>query len=226
MEIVESQKTMNGRLQELLSSQEKQVSSKDQQQKSGLHARTGKGIVSAIGNTPLIEIESLSAETGCKIVVKLENLNPGGSVKDRAALWIVNDAEKQGLLKKDGYICEGSGGNTGVALSLIAAAKGYKAFIAIPQQASDEKVAMIKAFGALTEVCPMVPFTDSRNYFHVASAFAKAHPNSIFTNQFDNKANFLSHYEGTAPEIWEQTQHQLDGFVCAAGTGGTISGCS
>ena len=161
-----------------------------------------KGIIEAIGNTPLVELSSLSEKTGCRILAKCEHLNPGGSVKDRAALKMIEEAENAGILLKGGYVCEGSGGNTGVALAMIAAAKGYKAFIAIPEIASKEKVEAIKRYGAEYKICPMVGFTDANNYFHVAAEFSKNNPGSLFTNQFNNFANMKAHYEGTAPEIW------------------------
>jgi cysteine synthase A len=185
-----------------------------------------QGILAAIGETPLIEIPSLSRATGCRILAKMENLNPGGSVKDRVALWMVEEAERSGRLQAGGTICEGTGGNTGVGLALVAAAKGYKCILCMPAATSPEKVKSMEAFGAEVVLCPAVPFTDARHYFHVAAARAKALDNAVYTNQFNNLQNMNAHLEGTGPEIWRQSQGQVDGFVCSAGTGGTISGCS
>ena len=195
---------------------------------SALDARPPKrpGVLAAVGNTPLIELRSLSAATGCRILAKCEHLNPGGSVKDRAALWMIEDAERKGALRPGGTVCEGTGGNTGVGLALVAAAKGYAAVMAMPATIAQEKINAMRVLGARVVLCPGVPFTDARHYFHRAAAIAAETDNAIFTNQFDNLANMRCHLEGTAPEIWRQSGGKVDGFVCAAGTGGTIAGCS
>lgn len=188
------------------------------------------GVLSAIGNTPLIELRSLSAATGCRVLAKCEHLNPGGSVKDRAALWMIEAAEESGAIRpSDGdnvVVCEGTGGNTGVGLALVCAAKGYRSIMAMPASIAREKIEAMQTFGAEILPCPSVPFTDNRHYYHTARRAAEAHPGGVFLNQFENEANFRSHLEGTAPEIWAQAGGRVDGFVCAAGTGGTISGVS
>lgn len=149
-------------------------------------------------------------------------------MKDRAALYIVEEAERSGALKPGGTVCEGTGGNTGVALAMVAAAKGYKAIFALPETISPEKIEVMKTFGAEVIACPICPFTDNRHFFHQAAASAQngTGQNILFTNQFENAANQRAHFEGTGPEIWRQTEGKVDGFVCSAGTGGTIAGCS
>ncbi|GAB5360611.1 hypothetical protein AAMO2058_000642200 [Amorphochlora amoebiformis] len=185
-----------------------------------------EGILAAVGNTPLIELQSLSKSTGCRILAKCEHLNPGGSVKDRAALWMIEEAERKGLLPPEGTVCEGTGGNTGVGLAMVAAAKGYKSVMAMPRTIAKEKIDAMKIFGAQVILTPSVPFTDNRHYFHTARRVAEETPGGFFTNQFENLANMRSHIEGTGPEIWSQAQEKVDGFICSAGTGGTISGVS
>lgn len=182
-------------------------------------------ILGAIGNTPLIEIESLSRATGCKIVAKAEHLNPGGSVKDRAALWLVEDAENSGRLRPGGTVVEGTGGNTGIGLALVAAAKGYKGIFTMPESIAVEKIDLMKVLGAEVILCPPVPFTDERHYFHQANKIAER-DNHVCTSQFENVANAQAHYESTGPELFAQTSGNIDAFVCAAGTGGTIGGMS
>ena len=183
-------------------------------------------VLGAIGNTPLIEIKSLTNILGgSKIYGKCENLNPGGSVKDRPALRMIEEAEKNGLLKPGYTICEGTGGNTGVGLALVAAAKGYNAVFSMPQSIAEEKINSMKLFGAQVQLCENVPFTDKRHYFHVAAELGKA-PNVFFTNQFENLSNGESHYETTAPEIFQALGGRIDAFVASSGTGGTINGCS
>ena len=193
---------------------------------NAIHSEPGD-ILEAIGNTPLIEIKSLTKilDNGTKIFGKCENLNPGGSVKDRPALKIITEAEKMGLLKPGDTICEGTGGNTGVGLAMIAAAKGYKAIFAMPESVSKEKINSMKLYGAEVILCENVPFTDQRHYFHVAKEMGKL-PGYFFTNQFENLDNSQSHYETTAPEIFKALKGNIHGFVASAGTGGTISGCS
>ena len=183
-------------------------------------------ILSAIGNTPLIEIKSLTKIlNGSKIFGKCEHLNPGGSVKDRPALRMIEEAEKQGLLKPGYTICEGTGGNTGVGLAMIAAAKGYKAIFAMPESISKEKIDSMKLYGAEVLLCKSVPFTDQEHYFHVAAKLGKE-AKCFFTNQFENLANGASHYENTAPEIYRALDGKVDGFATSCGTGGTVNGCS
>ena len=183
-------------------------------------------VLSAIGNTPLIEIKSLTeALHGAKIYAKCENLNPGGSVKDRPALRMIVEAEKNGLLKPGYTICEGTGGNTGIGLAMIAAAKGYKAIFSMPESIAKEKINSMKLFGAEVRLCENVPFTNKKHYFHVAAELGKT-PKFFFTNQFENLCNGQSHYETTAPEIFQALDGRIDGFVASAGTGGTINGCS
>eukprot|EP00949_MAST-11_sp_MAST-11-sp1_P004875 g4875.t1 len=192
-----------------------------------------EGVLAAIGNTPLIELRTLSETTGCRILAKCEHLNPGGSVKDRAALWMIEDAEKKGLLSREmgGTIYEGTGGNTGVGLALVAAAKGYKAVMALPAAIAEEKKDAMRTFGASVLETPDVPFTSEEHYFHRARIESEKDPGPAFwANQFDNLGNMRSHLESTAPEMWDQAKSkfgvQIDAFICAAGTGGTISGCA
>ena len=187
------------------------------------------GVLAVIGNTPLIKLESLSQLTGCEILAKCEHMNPGGSVKDRAALYIVEDAEQKGLISGNGggTLVEGTGGNTGVALAMIAAAKGYGAVMCMPENIAQEKIDAMKNFGAKVVKCPPVPFTSEKHYFHKAARFAQVlGQGGYFTNQFENEANRRAHLEMTGPEIWSQTNGVVDGFCCSAGTGGTISGIS
>lgn len=191
-------------------------------------ANARQGVLSAIGDTPLIELTTLSKLTGCKIVAKCEHLNPGGSIKDRAALQIIEDAERSGKLVP-GYhdtIVEGTGGNTGIGLALVAAAKGYKCVLAMPASLAAEKIQTMKTLGAEVILTPGVPFQDPRHYFHVAAGLAHTQRNVFFTNQFENTNNAMAHYKGTAPEIWAQTGGDIDGFICSSGTGGTIGGCT
>ena len=182
------------------------------------------GILAGIGNTPLIELKSLSRKTGSTILVKCEHLNPGGSIKDRAALFMIEKGERLNLLKPGCTIYEGTGGNTGVGLALVASAKGYGAVMAMPASIAQEKVDAMKTFGADVILTPSVPFTDQRHYFHRARDAAALDPVGFWCNQFDNMANFLSHYEGTAPELWQQSNSTVTGFICACGTGGTLAG--
>jgi cysteine synthase A len=189
------------------------------------------GFADSVGKTPLIRLRQASDETGCEILGKAEFLNPGGSVKDRAALFMIKDAETRGLLKPSGLIVEGTAGNTGIGLALCANARGYRTLIVIPETQSKEKKDMLRLCGADLKEVPAVPFKNPENYVHVAERLAveleKTEPNGIvYANQWDNKANRLAHIEGTGPEILEQTKGKLDGFICAIGTGGTIAGLS
>ena len=184
------------------------------------------GFVGTIGNTPLIRLNSFSEETGCEILGKAEFLNPGGSVKDRAALYIIEDAEKKGLLKPGGTVVEGTAGNTGIGLAHICNAKGYKCLIIIPNTQSQEKIDALTTLGAEVRPVPAVPYKDPNNYVKLSGRIAAELENAIWANQFDNLANRLAHYETTAPEIWTQTDGKIDAWVAATGTGGTFAGVS
>ncbi|MFG1305527.1 cysteine synthase A [Xanthobacter autotrophicus] len=187
------------------------------------------GLVDSIGNTPLIRLKRPSEETGCEILGKAEFLNPGQSVKDRAALGIIKDAVARGALKPGGVIVEGTAGNTGIGLALVAAPLGFRTVIVIPETQSQEKKDMLKLAGATLVEVPAVAYANPNNYVKVsgrlAEALAKTEPNgAIWANQFDNVANRQAHIETTGPEIWEQTGGKLDGFICSVGTGGTLAG--
>ena len=178
----------------------------------------------AIGNTPLIRLNRLSEETGCEILGKAEFMNPGGSVKDRAALWIIREHEKCGALKPGGTVVEGTAGNTGIGLAHICNARGYPCVIYMPDNQSPEKVEILKTLGAEVRVVPTVPYRDEMNYQKQAGRYAASLDNAVWANQFDNTANRLAHYESTGPEIWAQTNGRVDAFVSAVGTGGTLAG--
>ena len=190
-----------------------------------------RDFIDAIGNTPLVRLTRASKETGCEILGKCEFMNPGGSVKDRAALAIVLDAEERGLLKPGGLIVEGTAGNTGIGLALVGNARGYKTVIVIPETQSQEKKDMLILAGAELIQVPAAPYKDPNNYVHVsrrlAEERAKTEPSgAIWANQFDNVANRQGHMRSTAEEIWSQTEGKVDGFICAVGTGGTLAGTS
>jgi len=185
-----------------------------------------QSLIDAVGNTPLIYLSSLSEATGCKIYGKAEWLNPTGSIKDRTAKQIILEAEKNGLLKKGGTIVEGSGGNTGLALAALGSAMGYKVVVTMPNSISEEKVALTRRFGAEVLLQPLVPFSNPDNYAKKAESIAAEMDNAIYTNQFENMANFRAHFTGTGAEIWKQTNGTIDAFVCACGTGGTLAGVS
>jgi cysteine synthase A len=182
------------------------------------------GFSAAIGNTPLIALPKLSAALQRRILGKAEFLNPGGSVKDRAARGIVDDAEATGRLQPGGTIVEGTAGNTGIALALLANARGYDAIIVVPDDQSPEKIALLETFGADVRVVPAVPFANPENYYHVARRIAEATPGAMWADQFDNVANRNAHYATTGPEIWEAVGDELTAFVAACGTGGTLAG--
>ena len=187
------------------------------------------GFVGTIGNTPLIRLRHASEATGCEILGKAEFLNPGQSVKDRAALGIILDAEESGRLKPGGVIVEGTAGNTGIGLALVSRARGYRTVIVIPETQSQEKKDMLRLCGADLREVPAAPYKDPNNYVHVASRLAEKLAESepagvLYANQWDNTANRRAHYENTGPEIWEQTDGTVDGFICAIGTGGTLAG--
>ncbi|MDJ0601528.1 MAG: cysteine synthase A [Crocosphaera sp.] len=183
-----------------------------------------EGFVGTVGNTPLIRLKSFSEETGCNILGKAEFLNPGGSVKDRAALYIIKDAEEKGLLKPGGTVVEGTAGNTGIGLAHICNAKGYKCLIIIPETQSQEKIDLLRTLGAEVRTVPAVPYKDPNNYVKVSGRVAEELDNAIWANQFDNLANRQAHYETTGPEIWQQTDGKVDAWVSATGTGGTYAG--
>lgn len=177
-----------------------------------------------IGNTPLVRLKGPSAETGCDIFAKCEFANPGASVKDRAALFIVEDAEARGLLAPGGTIVEGTAGNTGIGLALVANAKGYRTIIVMPETQSREKMDTLRALGAELVLVPAAPYSNPGHFVHTSRRIAEETPNAIWANQFDNTANRKAHIHGTAEEIWTQMDGRIDGFTCAAGTGGTIAG--
>ncbi|MEX2148983.1 MAG: cysteine synthase A [Steroidobacteraceae bacterium] len=183
------------------------------------------GFVGSVGNTPLIRLRGACALTGCEILAKAEFLNPGGSVKDRAALYIILDAEQRGALKPGGVIVEGTAGNTGIGLALVGNARGYRTVIVIPETQSQEKKDMLRLCGAELREVPAVPYKDPNNYVHVSGRVAQE-LGALWANQWDNTANRDAHYRGTGPEIWRQTDGKVDGFVCAIGTGGTLAGVS
>ncbi len=188
-----------------------------------------EGFREAVGNTPLIKLRQASEETGCNIYGKAEFLNPGGSVKDRAALYIVKDAEERGLLKPGGVIVEGTAGNTGIGLALVASASGYKTIIVIPRTQTQEKKDMLRIAGADLREVDAVPYSNPENYVHVsqriAEEMAETHEaGAIWANQFDNVANRRAHVETTGPEMWEELDGKVDGFTCSVGTGGTLAG--
>ncbi|KAJ1813515.1 Cysteine synthase 1 [Coemansia sp. RSA 2599] len=187
-------------------------------------AKPTSGFVGAIGNTPLVRINSLSKETGCNILGKAEFMNPGGSVKDRAALFVVEDAERKGLIKAGGTVVEGTAGNTGIGLAHVCRAKGYKCVIYMPNTQSQEKIDLLKMLGADVRPVPAVAFDNPDNYNHQARRYAESLENAVWTNQFDNTANRQAHIETTGPEIWAQTGGKVDGFTCATGTAGTFAG--
>jgi len=181
-------------------------------------------IIALIGNTPLLRLKGPSAETGCTILGKAEFLNPGGSVKDRAALQMILDAEAKGLIKPGGTIVEGTAGNTGIGLAVVAAARGYKTIIVMPETQSREKQDTLRALGAELVLVPAAPYSNAAHYVHTSRRIAEETPGAVWANQFDNVANRMAHIKTTAPEIWAQTGGAVDGFTCAVGTGGTLAG--
>jgi cysteine synthase A len=177
-----------------------------------------------IGHTPLVLLAGASAAAGCEIWGKCEFANPGASVKDRAALWIVRDAEARGTLQPGGTIVEGTAGNTGIGLALVANALGYKTVIVMPETQSREKMDTLRALGAELVLVPAAPFSNPGHFVHTSRRLAEETPGAVWANQFDNIANRKAHIDSTAPEIWAQMESRIDGFTCAAGTGGTIAG--
>jgi len=189
----------------------------------------GNGIVEAIGNTPLIKLQRVSAATGCTILGKAEFMNPGQSVKDRPARQILLEAEKRGDIRPGGLVVEGTAGNTGIGLALVANARGYRTIIVIPDTQSQEKKDMLRLAGAELIEVPAVPYSNPNNYQHIARRLAEQlrqrEPNGVvYADQWNNLDNCLAHYLTTGPEIWQQTDGKVDGFICAIGTGGTLAG--
>ncbi len=183
------------------------------------------GVDRFVGRTPLIRLKKLSELTGCEILGKAEFMNPGGSVKDRAALGMIQDAEEKGLLKPGGTIVEGTAGNTGIGLTVVGLAKGYRTVIVIPETQSVEKIQLLRTLGAEVKTVPEKPYTDPGNYNHQAERLAEE-KGWFWANQFDNTANRRAHFQTTGPEIWEQTVGEVTGFVASVGTGGTLAGTS
>ncbi|RDL40936.1 Cysteine synthase [Venustampulla echinocandica] len=183
-----------------------------------------KGLTGAIGNTPLIRLNHISDATGCEVLGKAEFMNPGGSIKDRAALYVVKDAEEKGLLKPGGTVIEGTAGNTGIGLAHVCRSKGYNLVIYMPNTQSQGKIDLLRLLGAEVYPVPAVPFDNPENYNHQAKRHAERLDNAVWTNQFDNIANRKAHIETTGPEIWYQTKGKVDAFTCATGTGGTLAG--
>jgi len=191
--------------------------------------RIHQDLADTIGNTPLLKLKKASEMTGCTILGKAEFMNPGQSVKDRAALYIIKDAMAKGLLKPGGTIVEGTAGNTGIGLALVGASMGFRTVIVIPETQSQEKKDMLRLAGAELVQVPAAPYRNPNNYVRysgrLAEALAKTEPNgAIWANQFDNTANRQAHIETTGPEIWEETGGKVDGFICAVGSGGTLAG--
>ena len=186
--------------------------------------QVAEDFLAAIGNTPLIRLRGPSQQTGCEILGKAEFMNPGGSVKDRAARGIVLDGERRGLLQPGGTVVEGTAGNTGIGLAHVCNARGYRCVIVMPDNQSPEKYALLAALGAQVHRVKTVPYSDANHYQKVAGRMAGELPNALWSNQFDNTANRRAHVETTGPEIWAQTDGRVDAFVSASGTGGTLGG--
>jgi cysteine synthase len=182
------------------------------------------GFTGAIGNTPLIRLRTFSEETGCEILGKAEFMNPGGSVKDRAAKWIILDAERRGVLKPGGTVVEGTAGNTGIGLAHVCNARGYRCVIVMPDNQAEEKYRIIESLGAELRKVPAVPYSNPNQYQKVAGRLADELPNAVWANQFDNVANRAAHFESTGPEIWAESGGKIDAFCAATGTGGTLAG--
>jgi cysteine synthase A len=189
-----------------------------------MHASFVPDIIALIGNTPLVTLKGPSAETGCTILGKAEFLNPGGSVKDRAALGIIDDAERRGVLKPGGIIVEGTAGNTGIGLAVVGSARGYRTIIVMPETQSREKQDTLRALGAELVLVPAAAYSNPAHYVHTSRRIAEETPGAVWANQFDNVANRRAHVQTTAPEIWAQTAGTVTGFTCAVGTGGTLAG--
>src|ERR1700750_446014 len=192
----------------------------------GVEVNVKTGFTDAGGKPPLLRLRRLSEETGCEILGKAEFMNPGGSVKDRAAKWIVLDAERRGVLKPGGTVVEGTAGNTGIGLAHVCNARGYKCVIVMPDNQAAEKYQIIEALGAELRKVPPVPYSNPNQYQKVAGRLAEELPNAVWANQFDNTANREAHFESTGPEIWADTKGKIDAFCAATGTGGTLAGCA
>ncbi len=187
---------------------------------------TRNSFIETIGNTPLIRLRAASEATGCEILGKAEFMNPGGSVKDRAAWWMIREAEQDASLQPGGTVVEGTAGNTGIGIAHICNARGYSCVIYMPDNQSPQKIEILQTLGAEVRVVPTVPYTDPMNYQKQAERYAQSLEGAVWVNQFDNDANRLAHYESTGPEMWQQTEGHIDAFACAVGTGGTIAGVS
>ena len=185
---------------------------------------TANTTLDLIGNTPLVRLKGPSEATGCDIFGKCEYANPGASVKDRAALFIVQDAEERGAIQPGGTIVEGTAGNTGIGLALVANAKGYRTIIVMPETQSREKMDTLRALGAELVLVPAAPYSNPGHFVHTSRRIAEETENAVWANQFDNIANRRAHIVGTARELWEQMEGRVDGFTCAVGTGGTLAG--
>lgn len=206
-----------------------QISAMEKEQTHNIAISTAQGIsphgfTTAIGKTPLLALRTLSQRTGCTILGKAEFQNPGGSVKDRAALYCILDAEERGLLKPGGTVVEGTAGNTGIGLAHVCRSRGYNLVIYMPATQSQGKIDLLRLLGATVHPVPAVPYEDPMNYNHQAMRHAESTENAVWTNQFDNTANRRAHLETTGPEIWAQTKGEMDAFTCATGTGGTLAG--
>ena len=186
--------------------------------------RLADDVIRLIGDTPMVKLRKASELTGCTILAKCEFMNPGGSVKDRAAKFIVEDAEARGVLGPGGTIVEGTAGNTGIGLAVVGNAKGYRTVIVMPETQSKEKQDTLRALGAELVLVPAAPYSNPGHYVHTSRRLAEETPNAIWADQFDNTANRFAHIKTTAPEIWAQTDGRVDGFTCAVGTGGTLAG--
>ncbi len=186
--------------------------------------RPADDVIRLIGNTPMVKLRKASELTGCTILAKCEFMNPGGSVKDRAAKFIVEDAEARGILSPGGTIVEGTAGNTGIGLAVVGNAKGYRTVIVMPETQSKEKQDTLRALGAELVLVPAAPYSNPGHYVHTSRRLAEETPNAVWADQFDNTANRFAHIKTTAPEIWAQTDGRVDGFTCAVGTGGTLAG--
>ncbi len=186
--------------------------------------RVSNDIAGLVGDTPLVRLKGPSERTGCDIFGKCEFMNPGGSVKDRAALYIIRDAEESGLLKPGGTIVEGTAGNTGIGLAVIGGALGYRTIIVMPESQSQEKKDALRALGAELVLVPATSYANPGHYVHTSRRLSEETPGAVWANQFDNVANRRAHIRTTAPEIWNALEGKVDGFICAAGTGGTVAG--
>jgi cysteine synthase A len=189
-----------------------------------MRAKAAGSVAELVGGTPLVRLSGPSERTGCEIWGKCEFLNPGGSVKDRAALWIIRDAQRSGTLKPGGTIVEGTAGNTGIGLAVIGRAMGHPVRIVMPETQTQEKKDALRALGADLVLVPATSYANSGHYVHVSRRLAEETPGAVWANQFDNIANRLAHIKTTAPEIWDALDGRIDGFICAAGTGGTVAG--